>query len=180
MRRKSDFVLLIIIGLPCTVLFTILFIGLLSNDYPEKSELQYETCTYVNYEYDKHRYGKGRTSRTYKVYVEEYDTPLIIDNIVFTAVPEARFSTLKKGDKVTLSIESSDDKLYLYTLSADGYNILSYDEYLEKHNSNNKTGIYLLPFMIIMSSGVLFKGIHGLKSNKASNRNSKKRQNKTL
>lgn len=49
MRRKSDFVLLIIIGLPCTVLFTILFIGLLSNDYPEKSELQYETCTYVNY-----------------------------------------------------------------------------------------------------------------------------------
>lgn len=174
MHRKSESVLLIIIGLPCTLLFAILFIGLLSNDYPDKSELQFETCTYVDYEYDEHRYGKGRTSRTYNVYVEEYDTPLIIDNIVFPAVPEERFSTLKKGDKATLSIESSDDKLYLYALSDDGYDILSYDEYLEKHNSNNKTGIYLLPIMIIMSLGLMLKGFLTLKNNRTSKRSSKR------
>lgn len=174
MNKNIDHILFLIISAPCVILFTFLFIQSLTTTYPDKSELQYETCTYVDYEHEKHSSGKGRTSHSYKVYVEEYDVPLIIDNIVFPAVPEARFSTLKKGDKVTLSIESSDDMLYFYTLSADGYDILSYDEYLEKHNSNNKTGIYLLPIMIIMSLGLMLKGFLALKNNRTSKRSSKR------
>ena len=175
MNKNIDHILFLIISAPCVILFTFLFIQSLTVTYPDKSELQYETCTYVDYEHERHSSGKGRTSHSYKVYVEEYDVPLTIDNIVFPAVPEERFLTLKKGDKVTLSIESSDDKLYLYALSVNGRDILSYDEYLDEHSGNDKVGAYFFPIMIIMSLGLMLKGFFALKNNRTSKRSSKRR-----
>ena len=49
-------------------------------DYPEKNELRYEECTFIGYENVRDR------GTRYYIFVNEYDEPLEIDNIVSSSV----------------------------------------------------------------------------------------------
>ncbi len=151
---KSVSVIKRIISLLCAGVFLFLLIVVLRQDYPSENSLVYEDCTFIKYEY-----AQNSTRRTdieyYYIYVEEYGLPLKIDNIVFDEKYGSALSRLKKGDKVKVSIEFyKEDSYFLYSMSCDGVDILSYDDYIQAHTQNNKYALIVCPILICMGTGL--------------------------
>lgn len=128
-------------------------------DYPSKDALVYEDCTFIRYEYKKEESSKGRVTKYYNIYVEEYDTPLEIDNIVYDNIDTRVLYKLKAGDIVTVSICESKDTRSLYAFSFGDDCILSYDEYLNVHTSNSDGMIKILIVLVVLTSGWMFAEI---------------------
>ncbi len=124
-------------------------------DYPSEDALVYEDCTFIRYEYKKEESSKGSVTKYYNIYVEEYDTPLEIDNIVYDNIDARVLHNLMAGDIVTVSIREFKDTRSLYALSFGEKCILSYDEYLDVHTSNSDIMIKLLIGLLILTSGWL-------------------------
>jgi len=105
-------------------------------EYPKKELLTYERCVFIKYEEN----GFSRHPRYY-IYVEEYEKPLEIDNIVFSAADEELLDLINKGSQIRVSIREEKDNLSLYSVEYNGKYILTYDDYLFRHNQNNTIGI---------------------------------------
>ena len=116
-------------------------------DYPEKNELRYEECTFIGYENVRDR------GTRYYIFVNEYDEPLEIDNIVSSSVSESLLRDISSGDKITVSIDQSDKDLY--SMYCGDINILSYDDYLSEHEPNNALGVVLLTLFSCLMLGLL-------------------------
>ena len=138
------------------LLFLPFLIHLLTIRYPETEKLNYEICTYLSYEY---KYV-GRGSYQYRIFVEEYDEPLIIDNIVQRKTNETLLKSLKSGEELKISIDNTES-LHLYEISARGDEILSYENYLLLHSKNDRVGIIFTSlssaiFFTLLVTGIIY------------------------
>lgn len=135
MKTKKSVVICCGLLLIFSALLLFLFVSNLCTwNYPKKESLVYERCTFVKYEKKS-----GRSSRYY-IYVREYEEPLEIDNIVFHDVNKGDLDSIRVGGKIKIA---KDKHLTLYSLEYHGESILSYDDYLQRHNKNHIIGIFV-------------------------------------
>ena len=136
--------------------------GIISEKYPSADSLVYEDCTFVRCE----QKNTAKSSRYY-IHVEEYEKPLEIDNIVLGQIDREALLALELGDKITVSKYDGKKEYTLYSVSHGETDILSYQDYLSRHNSNNTTGIVVCSILLCMTVG-LFIGavIHYRKTGK--------------
>ena len=128
-------------------------------DYPSKDTLVYEECTFIRYDYEKSENAKGSVTKYYNVYVEEYATPLEIDNIVYDDIDTRVLHKLKAGDTITVSIKEFKGAYSLYALYLGDECVLSYDEYLSVHKNNSDGTIKILIVLLVITSGWLLAEI---------------------
>ena len=149
--EKKAFVFLCTVTLLAQGFFLSLLILLLTMDkYSEDKVLVYEDCTFIRCELKENVTHRSRSCR-YLIYTEEYDKPLEIDNIVQGKTNQELLLSIKQGDTIVVSIKDKET-LDLYSVSYNNEYILSYEDYLDKHNSNNKIGII---FNSVMSAILL-------------------------
>jgi hypothetical protein len=153
-KETKPFILQTVILSLCFLFWFAIFIPLTGIRYPEAADLQYETCTYLSYEYKP----IGRSSYQYRIWVKEYDAPLIIDNIVQRATDRSLLESLQSGDPLQISLEDHDG-FYLYEVSAHGDDILSYEDYLASHRNNERIGIIFFALVSVISFSFLVTGI---------------------
>lgn len=127
---------IVLLGL--SIFFFGSFIDLKTMDYVPEDELVYEECTFVDFKHTEEPHNRGAYTHYYYVYVEEYDIPLSIDSVVFDKVDQDVFSELKPGDKITVSV----DKMELYSISYNGENILSYEDFLTEQKESKIIEIF--------------------------------------
>ena len=142
-----------------------LFSVLSIEEYPAEDSLVYEECTFIKYEFKETKYRKTSTMKYYYLYVEEYVEPLIIDNIVFNETNEEALQSLIGGDKIVVSLFEDDDKLYLYSVSHNQSDILSYEAYFAEHNSNDNLGVVVCSILLCMSLALFIAGVCYYKKN---------------
>ena len=153
-KEKIPFIIFIMITLAFFGFSLFSFVNLtLINKYPSVDELYYEQCTYVNSEY----VSVGRGYHNYYIYVEEYNEPLKIDNIVVNKTHEELLFSLNEGDIISVSIVDNN-KLNLFSISFNGEYILSYEDYLDEHNGNNIVGIVVTAVISCIALGILVFG----------------------
>ena len=128
-------------------------------NYPAKSDLVFEECTFIRYDYEKSENAKGSVTKYYNVYVEEYATPLEIDNIVYDDIDTRVLHKLKAGDIITVSIKEFKGAYSLYALYLGDECVLSYDEYLSVHKNNSDGTIKILIVLLVITSGWLLAEI---------------------
>ncbi len=153
----------LIITLPA-VLFLLVFVN--PFNHPSESELVFEECTFIKYEYQYHDRVKGSDYEDYLVYVEEYDEALKISGIVFEKADQIALSRLNPGDKVTLSIKKHYDMLHLYSMSYGDTYILSYEDYLSENIKNDKNIAIICIILIFIGIAfslidVIYKKVKG-------------------
>lgn len=119
------------------MLFLVSLIYFMIDDPPPAETLVYENCTFVKYEFEQKKGARGSVYNHYYIYVEEYEEPLEIDEMVFQSIKESELLSLRSGDKITVSIS---DKAYLYSLFYGDDYIWSYEDYLIVHKDNDKVG----------------------------------------
>ena len=153
-KQKTAFVVFITITLAFLAFSLFCFVNLiLINKYPSSEDLKYEQCTYVRSEY----VSVGRGYHNYYIYVEEYNEPLKIDNIVINRTNEELLFSLNKGDTIIVSIYDNG-KLDLFSVSYGNKYILSYEDYLAEHNGNNTVGKIATAVMSCIALGFLVGG----------------------
>lgn len=138
-----------------------LFFGFFTTtEYPAKESLVYEECTFIKSEYISKENRNHSTTRYYNIYVEEYDKPLEIDNIIYDRIHQGFLSNLEKGDKITVSIRHYKDDMNLYDMNlyemyyGEKY-VLTYDDYSEGHKENDEIGFILAHVFIFLISGLI-------------------------
>lgn len=153
-KQKGAFIGFVIITLAFLTFSLFCLINLtLLDKYPSKDELKYEECTYIKYEY----VSSGNTEHQYYIYVEEYNAPLKIDNIVINKTNEELLFSLNSGETIIVSIED-DSEFYLFSISYNSKYILSYEDFLSEHDSNNVIGIIVTSIMASISLAFLIGG----------------------
>ena len=163
---KISFVMQSIVWLGLIAFFTWTLIGVLSiEEYPSEDSLVYEECTFIKYEFKETKYRKTSTMKYYYLYVEEYVEPLIIDNIVFGETNEEALQSLMGGDKVVVSLFEDEGKLYLYSVSHNQSDILSYEAYFAEHNSNDNLGVVVCSVLLCMSLALFIAEVCYYKKN---------------
>ena len=123
--------------------------GVISEKYPSADSLVYEECAFVRCEYK----STAKSSRYY-IYVEEYEKPLEIDNIVIGQIDREALLALEEGDTITISKYEGRKEYTLYSMSHGETDILSYENYLSKHTGNNTTGIVVCSILLCMTVGL--------------------------
>ena len=150
-KQKIAFIVFIAITLAFLAFSLFCFVNLtLIDKYPSSEELTYEQCTYIKSEY----VSVGRGYHNYYIYVEEYNEPLKIDNIVINRTNEELLFSLNKGDTIIVSIYDNG-KLDLFSVSYNNDYILSYEDYLTEHNGNNTVGKISTAVMSCIALGFL-------------------------
>ena len=150
-KERSSVITICVIFSIIALIFAVGLIGLLMmEDYPNKEELVYEECTFISYEFKK-----SSKSKRYYIYVEEYINPLEIDNIVYAKADKEVLSSIEPGDKIKISVRRFKDDLKLYSVSYKEKNVLSYEDFLARHESNDKLGFIILPILCFMSLSIV-------------------------
>ena len=153
-KQKGAFIGFVIITITFLTFSLFCLINLtLLDKYPSKGELKYEECTYIKYEY----VSSGNREHQYYIYVEEYNDPLKIDNIVINKTNEELLFSLNSGETIIVSIED-DSEFYLFSIYYNSKYILSYEDFLSEHNSNNVVGIIVTSIMASISLAFLIGG----------------------
>ena len=138
------------------LLFIGCFIGLATiRSYPSKDKLTYENCTFLRYELKRSVGVKSGTTAKYLVYVEEYNKPLEIDNIVIKKANKEALQSLEEKDVIQISRRDYN----LYSASVGDTYILRYEDYLYCHNTNNLIGYIVVSSLILICSGMLVADI---------------------
>ncbi len=146
-KQTKPFIIQVVILMSVVLLFLALLLNMIfTNRYPQITDLQYENCTFISYEYK----SVGRATYQYYIYVEEYQEPFKIDNIVQSKVNDSLLQSIRCGDTVTISIEDMDN-LCLYEMSIDEKLVLSYDDYLLMHENNMRVGIQFSAIVVAIS-----------------------------
>ena len=131
-------------------------IGIVSiGKYPSANSLVYEECTFVRCE----QKNTAKSSRYY-IYVEEYEKPLEIDNIVLGQIDREALLALELGDKITVSKYDGKKEYTLYSLSHGETGILLYEDYLLRHNKNNAIGMVISSVFLSMVVGIFIWSVY--------------------
>ena len=138
------------------VLFTAGFIGTTTASY-SMDRFTEQSCTFLEYEYQVIERKNGDIERYY-VYVQEYEKPLEIDQIVFDQVNRRVLNGLEEGDQITVLF---DKKRNLSSLEHQGEYVLTYEEYVAEHERNDGVGVIVTLIMSCISWGlIIFLIIH--------------------
>ena len=152
-KYTLGFIILLIITIIITLIFfTVIMIYSFGIKFPNPSDLQYEKCTFKYFELGRSDPNSSNINKCY-IYVEEYNIPLEIDNIVYRDSYKEELSKLKSKDELIVSFEKKESSYNLYSLETKNTIILSYSDYLNKHEKQRKTGI--ITFSIITSVSIL-------------------------
>lgn len=141
-----SFLFLLLAGLFIWGFFALMF----AEKYPPADSLVYETCTVVEYEL-----VSTAKSSHYSIYVEEYEKPLEIDNIVMNVIDREALLELEAGDTIVVSHYEGKRSFNLYTLSHADKTILAYEDYLAEHEGNNTIGIWVTGVLSLSSIALL-------------------------
>jgi hypothetical protein len=162
-KETRAFILQTVVLSLCLLFGLIIFIPCMRIRYPAAKDLQYETCTYLSYEYK----SVGKSSYQYHIRVKEYDEPLVIDNIVQRETNKELLASLRSGESVQISL--ADQKYFcLYEISARGGDILAYEDFLFRHRNNDRIGIVFGAIVSVVSFSLLVAGIiHYIKTGDA-------------
>ncbi|MBR2987383.1 MAG: hypothetical protein IKC63_05135 [Clostridia bacterium] len=156
-KNHTSFIIFCIATTFCFLFFGIVFFFFaMSSPFPETSPV-YENCTFLSYEHVR-RVGGKTTNHYYYIYTEEYDKPLVIDNIAFRSAYAEALDSLRKGDVLTVSIDHDRERLDLFAIAYNETPIMTYEDYEEAHTDNRTLGYIILP---ILSGGSLFFLITG-------------------
>ena len=68
------------------MLFLVSLIYFMIDDPPPAETLVYENCKFVKYEFEQKKGARGSVYNHYYIYVEEYEEPLEIDEMVFQSI----------------------------------------------------------------------------------------------
>jgi hypothetical protein len=82
-----------------------------------------------------------------------------IDNIVISQIDREALFTLEPGDKIAVSKHDGQKEYTLYSLSHGETDILSYQDYLSRHNNNNMTGIVVCSILLCMTVGLFIGSV---------------------
>lgn len=160
------------IGSLIIILVTLLFfafgiyslVELSSIEYPSSEELEYYDLTFKEYEYKTNL--RGRNHR-YFISVSEFEEELIIDNIVISKVDKELLDVVEENDTVKVSYQVKKDKKYIYEIIYDNEYILSYQDYVSKHTSNNRIGMIGMSIISVLSFGtVIYEIIYFIRNKK--------------
>ena len=152
-KDTLGFIILLIITIIITLIFfTVIMIYSFGIKFPNPSELQYEKCTFKYFELGRSDSNPSNINKCY-IYVEEYNIPLEIDNIVYKDSYKEELSKLKSKEELIVSFEKEESSYNLYSLETKNTIILSYNDYLNKHENQRKTGI--ITFSIFTSVSIL-------------------------
>lgn len=131
-------------------------IGIVSiGKYPSADSLVYEECTFVRCE----QKNTAKSSRYY-IYVEEYEKPMVIDNIVISQINREALLSLEVGDMITVCKYEGKKEYTLYSLSHGETGILLYEDYLLRHNKNNATGMVISSVFLSMVVGIFIWSVY--------------------
>ena len=140
----------------CTVLsifamlFTIGFIGMATASYSKDCYTE-QACTFLEYEYQVIELKNSDVER-YFVYVQEYEKPLEIDQIVSDLVNRRVLNGLEKGDQITVLV---DKRRNLISLAHQGEYVLTYEDYVAEHEKNTGVGVIVMLIMSCISWGLI-------------------------
>jgi hypothetical protein len=114
-KSKIGIIMLIIVMIACTVLFSVLFINCF-RFYSEfdigYDELFYEELTFEKYEIIE----KLKGGDIYEIYFKEYSEPFNISNIVTSAIDKNALARLKPGEKADVYYRDTSNRNYNYTI----------------------------------------------------------------
>lgn len=144
-------------SLLCTALFGFLFAQCIKSyaefDY-DYTDLLCRELTFTGYEAD-HYY---KTGTTYRLYFEESDEPLVINNITSKKLDKKALAALKEGQALKV-YTSQDDPNDICELSTDSVTLLHLSDYNNVNRSNQTMGMILCPIMIL---GSIFSAVYFL------------------
>ncbi len=148
-------------SLLCTALFGFLFAQCIKSyaefDY-DYTELQCRERTFTGYE-ERRNYNSGNS---YKLYFEESDEPLVINNITSKKLDKKALTALKEGQ--TLKVYTpQDDPNEICELSTDSITLLHLSDYNNVNRRNQTIGMILCLIMIAFSLGLLLHSVYMLK-----------------
>ena len=147
--EKTKVILHCIIMAICFLIMSYALLAFAFMEDPEKASLKYENCTFVSYTF----VDEDRTY--YNIYVEEYNIPLEIDNIIYERTNVTALKKLEKGDIVTVSLRQFKDTRDIYEMySGDSY-IIKYEDYLELHGEQADGMIKISLVIMIISAGMI-------------------------
>ena len=152
-KNTLGFIILLIITIIITLIFfTVIMIYSFAIKFPNPSDLQYEKCTFKYFELGRSDPNSSNINKCY-IYVEKYNIPLEIDNIVYRDSYKEELSKLKSKDELIVSFEKEESSYNLYSLETKNTIIISYDDYLCKHENQRQIGITI--FSIFTSVSIL-------------------------
>ena len=151
MLEKSALVINCVIFLALAILFGTCFVVLAGTTYSEDRYTE-QICTFSECDYVVHERGGARGTEYYDVYVQEYEKPLQIDQIVFDQVNKSVLFDLKEGDQITVLL---DQKNHVISMAHDGQYVLTYEDYVAEHESNNTVGVFATLILCGMCLGLV-------------------------
>ena len=150
-KQPVQFVFVSLLFLALAGLFIWAFVNMaFLGSYPPAESLELEECTVVEYEL-----VSTAKSSYYFIYVEEYEKPLEIDNIVMNVIDREALLELEAGDTILVSHYEGKRSFNLYTLSHADKTILAYEDYLAEHEGNNTIGIWVTGVLSLSSIALL-------------------------
>lgn len=148
---KISLIVLCVIFSALAILFGVGFVFLAGTNYSEDQYLE-QTCTFLDCEHVVHERISDADVEYYEIYVQEYEKPLQIDLIVFDQVNKSLLFDLDEGEVITVLL---DKKNHVISMSHDGQYVLSYEDYVAEHESNNTVGVFVTLIMCGMSVGIV-------------------------
>ena len=164
-KKNIPTIVVVLITILFTIFFSYCFIRLaFYSKYPSKDKLLYEDYTFIQYKlYEKK--GRHGTTRRYEIYVKELHSPILIDDIVFGRANEDVLNSLVENDIISASVKKNTNKIYAYEIIYNEKFILHYEDYLDKHESNETVGIIVTGIMVCIGVGFLVAEIIYCKKN---------------
>ena len=154
-KQRVAFVAQSILILCAIGFFLYCLVGVVSiGKYPSADSLVYEECTFVRCE----QKNTAKSSRFY-IYAEEFEKPMVIDNIVISQINREALLSLEVGDMITVSKYEEKKEYTLYSMTHGEIDILSYEDYLSRHSNNNTTGTVVCSILLCMTIGLFIGAV---------------------
>lgn len=154
-ERAGLIVLCVLLSL-FAMLFTIGFISTTTASYSMDRYTE-QVCTFSEYKLQVIE-RRGTYSEVYYVYVQEYEKPLKIGQIVSDLVNQRVLKGLEEGDQITVLV---DKKQNLISLEHQGEYVLTYEEYVAEHEKNDGVGVIVTLILSCASWGlIIFLIVH--------------------
>ena len=145
-------------------LFCLIWLSFFTN-YPTSNELTYQEYTFIDYQFIEH-IRRPTSTRYYEIYVKELEKPIRIDNIVYSKTNQELLDFIKPNEVILVSIKQTKKRPIAYAIKYQDDYILTYEDYLYKHQKNDTTGIVVSSIMTCVAISLFIYFIYALKKDK--------------
>lgn len=155
-KTKIGIIMLIIVMIACTVLFSVLFINCFR--FYSEFDIGYDELFYEELTFDKYAIiYQHKGADIYEIYFQEYPEPFIFSNIVTPEIDKNAIAGLKPGEKADVYYRDTSNRNYNYSIcemTCGASQILSLQEYVEKNQNNQTFGMFFCPIAILCGLAV--------------------------